>query len=230
MASLNLQPEVQHALEVLDDFVSTELALAVESVDESDRALSHLVAHRLRANHHLHLEAVALALGVENNLLQHRLLVQTEAPSQIADAGHEHHVRNQIGSARGELAEQIPAVDATLNVSAASVASSGNNVGVGLLLDPDHFGNELGVVAEVGIHDDHVVASAVVETVDVGSAQTKLALTRLQVDVLGAVKSLKLLGDLEGAVRGAIVDNHNFPVQVATAKRACQLLIAWIQS
>lgn len=213
-ATSNLQPQVQHSLEVLDNLVPTELALAVETVDESDRALGHLVAHSLRTNHHLHLEAVTLALRASDDLFQDRLLVQPEATSQVANARHEHHVRDEVSGARGELPEQVPAVHATLDISAARVTGSTDDVGVGLFLDLDHLGDELGMVAEIGVHDDNEVASAVGQAVDVGSAEAKFALTGLEVDVLGAVESLELLSDLEGAVRGAVVDNHDFPVQV----------------
>lgn len=224
-ASSNLQPQVEHTLQIFNNLVSSQLALAVETVDESDRALSHLEAHGLGANHHLHLEAVALALSACDDLLKHVLLVQPEATGQVANAWHEHHVCDQIGCTRGEFAEQIPSVNTTLDVSTACVASPGDNVGVGLLLDLDHLRNELGVVAEISVHDYHKVAIAMVQAMNVGGTQTELSLAGLQVDVFGAVESLKLLGDFEGAVRGAIVDNHNFPVQVATKERVKDQLL-----
>lgn len=43
--------------------------------------------------------------------------------------------------------------------------------------------------------------------------------------MLRAIELLELLSDLEGAVRGAIVDNDYLPVQFAIGRRECQLLI-----
>lgn len=213
-AGLNLQPQAHNTLEVLDDLRSTELGFAVETVDESDGTLVDLVAHGLSTDHHLHLEAVSLALGVENHLLQHRLLVKAETARQVTHAGHQHDIRDQVGSARSELAEQVPAVDTALDVSAVGITGSGHNVGIGLLLNPDHFGNELGVVAEVGVHDDDEVAGDIFQAVHVGGSKTELALTGLEDNVFGAIELLELLRDLKGAVRGSVVDNNNLPIQL----------------
>lgn len=68
MAGLNLQPQGQDTLEVLDNFRSTQLAFAVQAVDEGDRTLGDLVTHCLGTDHHFHLETIALALGVEDDL------------------------------------------------------------------------------------------------------------------------------------------------------------------
>ena len=211
----NLQPQVEHTLEVLDDLRATQLAFSVETVNKCDGTLLHLVAHSLGANHHLHLETVTLALGAGNDLLENLLLIETEATSQVAHTGHQHHVRDQVGSARGELAEQIPAVDTTLNISAVGVPGTSHDVGVATLLDANHLGDELGVVAEVGVHDDDEVAGGEGQTVDIGSSEAELALTGLQDDMVCAVELLELLRDFEGTVRGAIVNNDHLPVQVA---------------
>lgn len=219
--ALNLQPQVENTLEVLDDLGSAELALAEEAIHKGNGALLDLVAHGLGADHHLHLEAVTLALSAGNDLLQHLLLVQTEATRQVADAGHQHDVGDQVGSARGELAEEVPAVNTTLDISAVRIPRAGDNIRVGLLLDSDHLGDELGVVAEVGVHDDDEVAGSKLQTVDVGGAQAELTLAGLKDNVFGAVKALELLADLEGTVRGAIVNDNNFPIQVATFKSGC---------
>ena len=212
---LNLQPQAQNTLEVLDNLRSTELGFAIETVDESDGTLRDLVAHGLGTDHHLHLEAVSLALGVEDNLLQHRLLVKTETARQVAHAGHQHDIRNQVRSARSELAEQVPAIDTALDVSAVGISGSGDNVGFGLLLDLDHLGDELGVVAEIGVHDNDEVAGNIFQAVHVRGSETKLALTGLQDNVFGAIELLELLRDLEGAVRGSVVDHNNLPIQLS---------------
>lgn len=214
----NLQPQGHHALEVLDDLGSAELALAIEAIHKGNRALLNLVAHGLSANHHLHLEAVTLALGAGDHLLQHRLLVQTEATRQIADTGHQHDVGDEVGRARGELAEKVPAVDTTLDISAIGIPRAGDNVRVRRLLDSDHLGDELGVVAEIGVHDDNEVTSSKLQAVDIRGAQTELALAGLEDNVFGAIEALELLADLEGTVRGAIVNNNDFPIEVAIIK------------
>jgi hypothetical protein len=70
-------------------------------------------------------------------------------------------------------------------------------------------------VREVGVHDDDEVAGDELETVDVGRAETKLAGSGLQEDVWG-VDLDELLGNFLGSIGGSIVDNDEFPVEVAT--------------
>jgi hypothetical protein len=70
-------------------------------------------------------------------------------------------------------------------------------------------------VAEVSVHDDNEVAGGILQAVDVGGAQTELALAGLEDDVFGAIEALELLADLEGTVRGAIVNDNDFPIEVA---------------
>ena len=149
------------------------------------------------------------------DLLQHTLLVQPEAARQIAHAGHEHHIGDEVGRSRRKLPEQIPAVYAALDVVATGVPRARDNVGVRFLLDANHLWDKFGVVAEVSVHNDHIVACGVLKTMNVGCSKTELALTRLQVDMFGAPELLELFGDFKGAVGGAIVDDDNFPVQVA---------------
>lgn len=132
--------------------MSSKLAFPIQTIHKSDRTLLHLESHCLGPNHHLHLEAVTLALRAANNLLQHVRLVQSETAGQIANSRHQHNVGDQVRSTRRELPKQVPAVYSTLNVSTAGIPGSGHDIGVGLLLNPDHLGYELGVVAEVGVH------------------------------------------------------------------------------
>lgn len=70
------------------------------------------------------------------------------------------------------------------------------------------------MVAEVGIHDDDVVALGELQAVDVGGAKTELAGTSLEDDMWG-VRLHELLSDILGAVRRAVVDNDEFPIKVA---------------
>lgn len=70
------------------------------------------------------------------------------------------------------------------------------------------------MVAEVGVHDNDKVAGHELETVDVGSTETELASTRLE-DNVGAVCLDELIGNLLGAVGRAVVDNDQFPIELA---------------
>jgi hypothetical protein len=76
------------------------------------------------------------------------------------------------------------------------------------------LGQEFGVVAEVGVHDDDIVACRELQAVDVGRAETEFACSRVQFDVLGADGGDELLCDFLGAVGGAVVDDDDFPVEV----------------
>lgn len=216
---LNLEPEREDTLGVLDNLVAAELALAVNTVDERDGDLGDSAAHALGADHHLHLEGVALALGARDDLLQDALLVETERARQVADARAQDSVGKQVGATADKLALEVPAVDAAV----ASVAGAGDNVVVGLLLDSNHLGDELGVVAKVGVHDDDKVARGELQAVDVGRAETKLASARLEEDVR-AVGLDELVGYFLGAVGRAIVDNDEFPVELAVVSRHVSFL------
>src|SRR6478609_7903925 len=76
---LDLEPQVEDTLGILDNLVSTKLALSVQTVDERDGNLSDGAAHGLGTHHQLHLETVSLALSASNSLLERSTLVQTEA-------------------------------------------------------------------------------------------------------------------------------------------------------
>jgi hypothetical protein len=217
---LDLPPQVQDSLGVLHNLITTQLALAVETIDERDGNLLHVATHSLGPHNHLHLERVTLGLGAGNDLLQHLLLVQSEATGAIADAGAEHGIAEQVGAAADELALEIPAVDAAV----AGVAGAGDDVGAGAGLDRDHLGDELGVVREVGVHDDDEVALGELQPVDVGRAQAQLARARLQHDARGAVDLLQLLGNVLRAIRGAVVDDDEFPIELSRGQRLRQSL------
>jgi hypothetical protein len=73
-------------------------------------------------------------------------------------------------------------------------------------------------VAEVGVHDDDVVAFGELQAVHVRCAEAELARAGLEDDVR-AVGFFELFRDCLGAVRGAVVDDYEFPVNVAEAER-----------
>ena len=64
----------------------------------------------------------------------------------------------------------------------------------------DHVGDEFGVVAEVGVHDDDVGARGVLEAVDVGGAEAEFAGAGLEDDVFWVVGVLELADDGLGAI------------------------------
>jgi hypothetical protein len=69
-------------------------------------------------------------------------------------------------------------------------------------------------VAEIGVHDDNKVAGSVFQAVDVSSSQTKLSLAGLEDNMFGAIKLLELLRDLEGTVRGSVVNDNDLPIKL----------------
>jgi hypothetical protein len=52
------------------------------------------------------------------------------------------------------------------------------------------------------------------EAVDVGCAKTKFAGAGAELDALGGVDFLELLCNVLGSVRGAVVDDDEFPVEI----------------
>ena len=71
------------------------------------------------------------------------------------------------------------------------------------------------MVAEVGVHDDNIVAGRELQAVNVGRSETEFASSGLQFDVLRADGGDELLCDFLGAVGGAVVDDDDFPVEVS---------------
>lgn len=76
-------------------------------------------------------------------------------------------------------------------------------------------------MGEVRIHDDYEVASRELQSVDVGCSKTKLAGAGLQFDMRGTVGFDELFGDFLGSIGGAVVDDYDFPVELA-AVASCQ--------
>lgn len=207
---LDLEPQVQHTLGILDNLIATKLGLSVHAIDKRNGHLGHRAAHALGAHHHLHLEGVALALRARDDLVEDALLVQAERAREVADAGPQDRVGKQVGAAADKLALEVPAVHAAV----ARVARARDDVVVGRLLERNHLRDEFRVVREVGVHDDDKVARDKLEAVHVGRAETELARAGLEDDVRG-VGLDELVGDLLGAVGGAVVDNDELPVELA---------------
>lgn len=109
-------------------------------------------------------------------------------------------------------------------MSAVCISGSSHNVCLGLLLDSDHLGDEFGVVAEIGVHDNNEVAGGVFQTMNIGRSQTKLTLTGFEDNVFRAIELLELLRDLEGAVRGSVVNDNNLPIQLPRIEKRMLIL------
>ena len=70
----------------------------------------------------------------------------------------------------------VPAIDSTI----ASIACAGDHVKVAFLLLQDELGDELWVVAQVGVHDDDEVAGGVLDPVHIGCTETQFLGSRTQ--------------------------------------------------
>lgn len=71
------------------------------------------------------------------------------------------------------------------------------------------------MVGKVGVHDYYKGASCGAQAVDVGGAEAEFSGTGAEEDVFWGVEGLELGGDFEGAVRGGVVDDDDFVVEVA---------------
>lgn len=207
---LYLGPERQDALSILDNLLGAQFRVAVHTVDKGDGYLANGVPHRLGCYRQSHLHTETAHIGRLKELLEHRTLVEPETARQVAHARPQHGIGKDVGALAGELALEVPAVDA----AAGLVARARHNVVVVFLLQRNHLRDELGVVAKVGVHDDDVVALGKLQAVDVGGAEPELARARLEDDV-GSVGLDELLGDVLGAVGRAVVDDDELPIDVA---------------
>lgn len=213
---LDLEPQVEDTLGILNNLITTKLALSIKTINERDGDLSDGASHSLRTHHKLHLETVSLALSASNSLLERSTLVQSEAAREVAHARAEDSIGEQVGATADELALEIPTKDTTIS----SVASTRDDIVVALGLESDHLRDELGVVGEVGVHDDNEVAGDELETVDIGCSETEFASAGLEENV-GGVDLDELLGNFLGSIGGAVVDDDEFPIEVAVRVSLC---------
>ena len=170
--------------------------------------------------HTYHLKCVSLALCLGNRTLQHCSLVKPEAPCQIANPWPEHGICKQVRPSRYEFPFKIPAINSTIP----TISSASHNVVVAQFLFLDHWSDKFGVVREICIHDDYEGPRSVLKSMDVRSTKTKFACAGFEDDA-ASVKVLKLLGYLQGAVGGTIVDNDNFPVEFAERAGGVSILV-----
>jgi hypothetical protein len=74
------------------------------------------------------------------------------------------------------------------------------------------------MMGEIGVHDDNKIPSHKLKPVNIRSSETELSGARFEDDAVGAVSSDKLFRDLLGSVGGAIVNNNEFPVELAVGE------------
>ena len=96
----------------MDDLLCAQLALPEYAIHERDGYFADRVSERARTHHHFHLENVTARNGQCDDVPQHGDLVQAEGAREVADAGVENGVREEVGPAGDELALEVPAVDA----------------------------------------------------------------------------------------------------------------------
>ena len=70
----------------------------------------------------------------------------------------------------------LPSIDSTI----ASIASASDHIKVAFLLLQDELGDELWVVAQVGVHDDYEVAGGVLDPVHICRPQPQFLCSRSQ--------------------------------------------------
>jgi hypothetical protein len=188
-------------LKVTKNLTSAELGLTEDSVDEGDGHFLDGVAHVLSAHDDLHLEDVASALHRLECLLEHVLLVKTERSSEIGGLRSEESSSQEVGNTGGQLAIQVPAVDSAV----LSVSGSSDDVSTSLTLLLDELRNDLGVMAEIGVHKDHEFSSALAQTIDVGRAETELAGAGVKLNLILTIDTLKILHNFLSAIGRIIV-------------------------
>ena len=121
----------------------------------------------LGPHENFHLEDVALGSDLTDERIDDMALVQAETARDVCRAWIQHKRRKHVGTATDELALQIPAVN-TRSCCWSRIPSALHDVSIRIQLLGDHVGNKFGVVRKVCIHDNHKVARASLETVNVG--------------------------------------------------------------
>lgn len=81
------------------------------------------------------------------------------------------------------------------------------------------------MVGEIRVHDDDKVAGCKLQAVDVGGAEAEFASACADLNAFWGVGFLKLGGDFLGAIWGAVVDDYEFPVEVAV--KLLLVAVAW---
>ena len=197
-------------LRVFNDLIAPELTLTVDSVNEAYWAFSYFETHCLRSNHHLHLKCISFTLCLTYHSLQYLPLVEPKTPSQIAYSWVQDSIGKQIGSSRNKFPLEIPTEDPTISC----IARPCNDIVIPALLDADHRREELWMMGEIGVHNDHKCTGSISQTMDIGCPETEFTSAGFQHDVFWCVEFLELFCDCEGTIRRTIVDNDDFPIKL----------------
>ena len=201
---------MQDTLGILDNFFTTELAVTIYSIHKGDGNLADRISLRLCCDGQRHLHGEPSGVGALKQLLQHAALIQSEAASQIADARAEHGVGKDVCALAGELALQIPAIYTSIT----GISGAGDDIVVTLGALGDHLRDELGVMAEVGIHDYDVVPLRELESVNICGAEAELSSPCLQLH-MWRIGLDQLLCDILSSVGRAVIDDYEFPVDIS---------------
>jgi hypothetical protein len=145
--------DIEETLEVAEDLTVSQLGLSKDTVDEGDRHLFDLVAHVLSAHYDLHLEDIAAALHGLQGLLQDFLLVEAEGAGEVRCRWGQEGGGQEVGDTGGQLTIEIPAIDTAI----LGIASARHDISTCLLLLLNEFGNDLRVMSEVGVHQNHEI-------------------------------------------------------------------------
>ncbi|GIX63411.1 OTU domain-containing protein 6B [Babesia caballi] len=136
-------------------------------------------------------------------------LLTARGAGEVGQGRPEKEVREEVGRLADEDAGRTPAARA----AAGRVASAAHDVVVAGALQLDHLADVLGVVGEVGVHNQNEVVARVRETVHVGGAEPELAGTAQQLQVDGGEERLELGVHIGRAVGAAIVHEQNLILQ-----------------
>lgn len=74
------------------------------------------------------------------------------------------------------------------------------------------------MMTQVGIHDNDKIAICMFDAVNICRAQAQFRCSWPQQDFIFSVNLLQLLGNIQGPVRAAIVDDNNLKVQITAVK------------
>ena len=70
------------------------------------------------------------------------------------------------------------------------------------------------MMREICIHDDDEISLGVFEAVDIGRAQAQLLLSGTEHDFVFPINALKLVGNVQGAIRAPVVNHNDLVIQI----------------
>ena len=112
------------------------------------------------------MEGITLGLDFRHYFLNDFFFVESETASEVSGVAAQHGLSQVISHSGSEFPPEVPAMDP----SPVDIASASDDVRVSGQLTLDELRDELRVMAEVSIHDDHKVTSAQFESIYIGTA------------------------------------------------------------